>query len=232
MPKLMIYPTPLDAHCELDHDYGVNIQGLPDTDSNGRAGQSFNVPGGIPDRNGCTLTLSADGYNTLRVRALLVFEGESCFLYADDFTLTEAVIIPEEPPDSGGGIEPEEPTTPIELIEQIYDTGNYNLATHTGCGLFTEECVRQLHRTFSRGYGHIRKDPGQNQFNGHAVDALMLVVNTMTAEAAIYDIIMDSVSPNARPAFNNVGPADPSKWYYDEALPGGLTARLKLLKQE
>ena len=230
MPVLFIYPTPLDAECNLGHDTGFNVDGQDNVDPNGRPGKSFNIPDGVPDRNGCTLRIAAPGYQELRIRGLLVMEEDDCYLYADDFLLTEASLPPdpEEPPDSGGG--DVTPQTPIEVINGVYGTGRYNLATHPGCGEFTEECCRQLHRLLSRGYGHIKKDPGQNQYNGHAVDAVMLLVNSSTAGAGIYDIIVDSVSPNAHPAFNFVGPPDPNKWYWDEAI-GGVSVRTKVQRR-
>lgn len=231
MPELFIYPTPLDAQCNLGHDDGFNVDGKQDVDGNGRPGQSFNIPDGVPDRHGCTLRLTAPGYQELRIRGLLVVEEDACYVYADDFMLSEVQITPEpEPPDSGGGDEGQ-PQTPEEVINQVYGTGRYNLATHPGCGEFTEECCRQLHNLLSRGYGHIKKDPGQNQYNGHAVDAVMLLVNSPTAHAGIYDIIVDSVSPNAHPAFNYVEPPIPEKWYYDEAI-GGVKVRTKVQRRK
>ena len=74
-------------------------------------------------------------------------------------------------------------------------------------------------------WGHILKTPGQNQYNGHAVDALMCLAGP---DNGIWDIVHDSVSPNASPQYIYKGPADPNLWYYD--MPGTevrLTARAR-----
>lgn len=83
-------------------------------------------------------------------------------------------IDPEEPdqPDP----EPGEPMIPNRLNEIQYINSQYphllqQNSTAT-CGEFTERCVWELSRGDSR-WGHVKKEPGQNQFNGHAVDAMM-----------------------------------------------------------
>jgi hypothetical protein len=63
-------------------------------------------------------------------------------------------------------------------------------------------------------WGHVAKNPGQNQYHQHAVDAVMLLANAGNTGAGIYDIIYSSASPEAKPAFNYAGPPDYNLWLY------------------
>jgi hypothetical protein len=82
------------------------------------------------------------------------------------------------------------------------------------CGAFTEAACAALHTEQSAAWGHIKKTPPQNLWNGHAVDAIQLAGGVNCAPAGIYDIIHDSLAPTASPAFNHKGPADLSLWYF------------------
>jgi hypothetical protein len=89
-----------------------------------------------------------------------------------------------------------------------------NLATVTGCGIYTEDSGRALHEEHSPWWGHIAKYGAEHQYNGHAVDALMLLVSAKGVPAGIYDIVKNSSSPEAEKAFNYVEPVKPELWYY------------------
>lgn len=59
-----------------------------------------------------------------------------------------------------------------------------------GRGAFTEEAVIRLH-AIDPNFGHIRKDAGQKQYNGHAIDAVCYKrADGVTAESI--DILTDS----------------------------------------
>jgi hypothetical protein len=105
-----------------------------------------------------------------------------------------------------------DPTTPLGIIKQVYATGLYDLRTKEGCGKFTEACCTALHEKLSASYGHLRKSGAQNQYNGHAVDALQRLVPML--ESGVFDIIQSSESPEAKPAYNKAGDSEPDKWYY------------------
>jgi len=169
--------------------------------------------------HGAELTLSLAGYDTTVFRGLLTLRSDnaSARLSVDDFHLKlSSVTPPVEPP-----VTPPNQQDPnanaFQIIQYVYNSTTPNLATKQGCGLFVEDCCDELHAKMNLGWGHIRKDPAQNQFNGHAVDAIMLLVPSGATSAGVYDIIQNSEAPNAQPAFNLVGPSDPTKWYYPAA---------------
>jgi hypothetical protein len=210
MAKFVVYPTPLTAKVTLTPDGHGTMQLVGYTAPDGRQGQSCEVSTSIPNANGATIELEANGFEKMRLRGFLVFEGEAARLQVDDYVMTETPVAPPVPgptPPATGG-------SPLDIINRVYATGKYNLATHEGCGLFTEACADALHEQHSEMWGHIAKDPGQNQYNGHAVDALMLLANGPGTQAGIYDIIYSSVSYEAKPVCNYVEPPNYDKWYY------------------
>lgn len=213
--KLLIFPTPLNAHCELTPDpTGKVIVGQPDTHSSGRPGQSFTLPDGLPTGNGSQLSITAPGKVPLLQRGILWVGGGSVDTYfqADDFHLADEKVCPDPTPIPPTPIPPPTDKTPLGIIKSVYATGLYDLNTKEGCGKFTEACCKSLHELLDTSYGHLRKSGAQNQYNGHAVDALQRLSPQL--EAGIFDIIISSESPQAQPAYNKAGDADPSKWYY------------------
>ena len=216
MSIFQFYPEPLDSLCTLRTDDGFIGTGVSNTDANGRAGQFINVMTGHPSQHGAELVLTKPGYNDLRVRGFLVIEDETARLQVDDYRLTPVPVSPDipttEPPPTGSGPDPN--ANPVDIINYVFNSTHANLATHEGCGKFTEDVCVALHDSMHPAWGHIKKNPGQNQYNGHAVDAVMLMVPSGSTAPGIYDIIQDSVSPNARPVFNYVEPPNPDLWYY------------------
>lgn len=210
----MIFPTPLISLCQLQHDSGFSVDGVPDTDFNGRQGQSFTIPDGTPNGWGARLVISAQGKVSLMQRGILYFNtSTTAAFFADDFVLSDVqiVYVPVEPDEPD--IEPI-PTNPAAIINWVYATGSFDLETKSGCGQFTEACVKVLHVNNSVQWGLIKKFGAQNQYNGHAVDAVMLLNTAKGTPAGIYDIIFSSESPEAEPAFNFSGPPDVNLWYY------------------
>ena len=211
--KLMIFPSPIDAGCVLTSDQGWSVRGEPGSDEAGRPGVAFSVPEGTPSGWGSRLVIEAEGMVTIEQRGLLVLDGSRWLFYADDFHMQPMPEppAPEEPDEPD--VEPGE-QSPQEIIQEVWETGEYQLVTKEGCGLFTEACCEVLHDKHSKAWGHVRKHEGQNQYNGHAVDAVMLGANAPDCENGIYDIIQSSESPEAKAVFNYAGPADPDLWYY------------------
>lgn len=209
MPALYIYTTPSDAVVSLTADNGQTINGTHGNFNGRDDAHLLNIPfetGGI----GCSLSISADGFNSFSGRAILSTNGSIALLNMDDFHLSVAAA---EPPIPG----PQPPTysgSAYEIVQQVYEKTNPNLATKEGCGKFTEDVCTALHDFNSQWWGHIKKTGAQNQYNGHAVDAIMLA----TGEGAGgYDIIQNSVSPEASPVLNYIGPPDLNLWYYPAA---------------
>lgn len=211
--KYFVFSTPADARIGLAHDSGWRATAVPGTDPQGRAGQVFAIPDSVPSGQGAQLNLDADGKVPIQLRGVLVYADTTsdtrAYLQCDDFTLAD-VPAPPEPPT------PPTASTPLELINGVYATGQFNLATKTGCGAFTEECCRQLAATFGAQWGHVAKAPGQNQYQNHAVDAVMALAGS---DHGIWDIIVSSVSSSARPAFNRAGDSKPDLWRPPAPLP-------------
>jgi hypothetical protein len=229
MSVFMFYPNPLSARCTLKTDDGFSGQGLHAV-KDGREGQAISVIAGHPSGHGAEFTLEANGFTTLRVRGFLVIEGDVARLQVDDYTLTEVAAPPvtttPEPPTGEEGPDPN--ANPLEMIMYVFNSTTPNLATAAGCGLFTEDCCELLHNEMHPAWGHIKKNPGQNQFNGHAVDALMLMVPSGSTAPGIYDIIQSSAAPDAKPVFNYVEPPNPDLWYYP---PIPIAARSRGLRE-
>lgn len=201
-----------DVHITLSHDSGWSGIAMPGTDPQGRAGSVFDIPDSVPDHNGAQLNLDAEGMTPLQLRGRLTYADDArAFLECDDFTLVDLPAPPDPPvppPVTG--------STPLEVINGVYATGAYNLATKTGCGQFTEEVARQLATAFGPMWGHVAKAAGQNQYNAHAVDAVHSLAGN---DHGIWDIITSSVSTSARPAFNRAGDSNPEIWRPPTPLP-------------
>jgi hypothetical protein len=209
--KYFVFPTPASARVGLAHDSGWSATAVPGTDPQGRSGQVFEVPDTVPDQAGAQLNLDADGKVPLQLRGVLVYADTTrAYLQCDDFTMVDLPTAPPIPPPNPN------PSSPLEVINGVYATGQFNLATHVGCGQFTEECCRQLATAFGAVWGHVAKSPGQNQYNAHAVDAVMSLAGS---DHGIWDIIVSSVSSSARPAFNRAGDSKPELWRPPAPLP-------------
>jgi hypothetical protein len=216
------YPTPLDgAVLTLTPDGGGPLVGSATTDDNGRPCHICQVPDATANGHGAQLDQAAPGFLPQRLRGILTLDGATmkAALGVDDCTLhaepSEPAPGPTPPPQTGG--------SPLDIITRVYNDTHPNLATVPGCGKFTEDCCDALHEQHSPGWGHISKTEGQNQFNGHAVDALQLVIPVSDASGntnpGIYDIIYSSASFEAKPVFNYVEPAKPELWYYPADAP-------------
>jgi hypothetical protein len=207
--ELIVFTDPPNALVQLIHDSGYSAVAIPVTHASGRPGQGISIPDTVPNNNGCELRISADGKVTLKQRAILIYNQSYAYLMTDDFYLsdTPSEVTPPNPPAEG----PPNAQDPAGIINWVYASGSYDLSTHDGCGLFTEACTTALHDWNNQMWGHIKKTGAQNQYNGHAVDALQCLAGPF---AGIWDIVHDSVSPNATPAFNYKGIPDPALWYY------------------
>ena len=225
--ELIIFTSPESTIGILNLDNGTQSVSHPAVHSSGRKGIGFTIPTNSPQVNGCSLVLAADKKVPLTQRARLIIRdggelsngfpwdssSQTAALLTDDFILEDEKICPPCPEPTP--IPPPEPdNTPLELINDVYLNNNFDLSTKAGCGEFTEECCIELHEVHSIKWGHIKKFPPQNMYNGHAVDALMLLSDVGDIKAGIYDIIKSSESVDAEPAFNFKGPPEPSLWYY------------------
>jgi hypothetical protein len=234
--KLFVFPPDSNkATVVATHDTGGWVlPAVPGTHWSGRAGLVVNVPDGTPNVNGVEIHIDQPGLDRESQRGILLINTgglpwpfdtrqEAAFA-ADDFHMNVTKVCPACPPcpppcppiPPGG-------KTPLEIINGVYNTGQFNLATYDGCGKFTEACTTALHTLDSEFWGHLQKFPPQNHYPDqpyvpggkvHALDALQLLRDTPTTKAGIYDIVFSSVSPEAHPTFNPAGSVNPPLWYY------------------
>jgi len=208
--QFVFYPDPSSAPITLTPDSGGTYTSVPYIHTDGRQGQCAYVADATPENQGALLHVAADGYEPRDMRGFLRLydDGMSARLEVDDVKLTPAAV-EVAPPPAG--------SSPLDIINHVYATTQPQLWTHEGCGRFCEDCCEALHTQHSAYWGHITKTPGQNQFNGHAVDAVQLALNVPGCQAGIYDIIFSSVSAEAKPVFNYVEPPKYDLWYYPAA---------------
>jgi hypothetical protein len=177
----------------------------------------------VPSENGAALRGPAN-WSPRQVRGILILDGDDSFLRVDDVHFTEDKVCPDPAPVPPIPPQPPLPKDPLDIIKAVYAAGHYDLSSKAGCGQFNEACVTALHNNHSDQWGHIQKFPPQNHWpeqpytpggKVHAVDANMLLEDAPDGtKAGIYDIITDSESANAKPAFNFSGPPNPALWYY------------------
>jgi len=123
------------------------------------------------------------------------------------------------PGQPGGGLGETAPNM-LYILQQVFDAGSprgpwqftmgnaYDQTEIDGRGAFMEKAVQAIHDVDAR-FGHIRKDPGQNQYNGHAVDALVFKNDDgVTGEA--FDVIGTTITWG----FIIRDTVALSKWYY------------------
>lgn len=96
-----------------------------------------------------------------------------------------------------------------EIVMEVFNELKPDLSKHDECGKFTEAVAIRLHKKDPE-FGHLKKRPGQNQYNGHAVDAILYKKAGRTV-----DIIGASASPKAKPRWGeNVNDKYTDKdWY-------------------
>jgi hypothetical protein len=203
MSDLYVYTTPLEADVTLALDDGRTMPGEPCVAHGRDDAHRIPLPPDVTGQ-GAVLRVTCSGFVPFDNRGILN-PVRPCF-ELDDIRLT-----PEPPPPVPP---PRDPTLdPQALCQAIYEQGDFDLATKEGCGLYTEECCRQLFQQHWYGWGHIRKNPSQNNYNGHAVDALQLLTQAGGTQPGIYDIIWSTESPDAKPAWSYKGPPDLNLWY-------------------
>jgi hypothetical protein len=203
--ELVIYTTPPDATVQLRLDSGQTLTGTPGTYNGRTDAHLMHIPPEVTTGRGSELAISRAGSVTFKNRGLLVpsATGPAQF-FLDDVHLVAEPTTPQ-PPTPG----PPSSTDPLERIQAIYATGQYSLVSKEGCGLFTEAVATDFATFYGMFWGHVFKNPGQNQYNKHAVDAIHSLYGE---KAGIWDIITSSASTSAKPAFNRAGDVNPVIW--------------------
>lgn len=85
------------------------------------------------------------------------------------------------------------------IVQQVYATGRYNLATHDGQAAFVDAVVLALHAKDAK-WGHLKKHPGQTQIHGHGEDSALYLSDTPGQSCAV-DFISGAGTAGARPGW-------------------------------
>lgn len=92
------------------------------------------------------------------------------------------------------------PTQLEELHRTFWNNFNsqFNLSTNEGCGKYTEGWVKYAQNHGFSKVGHLKKNPSQTQYNGHAVDAFLYADGTDNDEGLFQavDLIGGAEGPN------------------------------------
>lgn len=125
---------------------------------------------------------------------------------------TNEIQVIADDPDPGTG---ETAPNMFSILESVYNSQTWRLDEAyedelDGRGAFTEAAVTAMHDQDAR-FGHIQKNPGQNQYNGHAVDALVFKNDDGTT-GEIFDIVTGSGDLCWR--FVDRSEGNLEKWYY------------------
>ena len=88
-----------------------------------------------------------------------------------------------------------QPPNHHRVVEEIFNRGGWDLTTKAGDGVFTEAVLQAL-LDIDPAWCHLRKTGSQNQWNGHAVDAVLYRTLGWSV-----DLIRDSESSQAAPAW-------------------------------
>lgn len=101
------------------------------------------------------------------------------------------------------------------VVQQVYNSGHYDLTTKIGCGLFIEDAAYALHQVNSR-WGHLKKPNslgGVNHWNHHGVDVVCYLSDTPGQTTAV-DLIKAGESSAAEIGWNPDEPRYQSDdWY-------------------
>jgi hypothetical protein len=203
MNDLYLYLTPKNCTASLKLANGQTVLGYGPVGAHGKPNAyHFQIPPGTAQQT-VYLRVTADqgGYQPLDQQAwLLPHEPDEAQLLVADWTLTPlSATVPED-------------ATAAEIVMGVAHSGQYDLTTGTGCGLFTEECQRQLFQQHSPVWGLVRAEPGQpDQYNGHLWDKLLAKGDL--EGATLWDIVLNSASPQAQAQCLNLGPGDVTLWY-------------------
>lgn len=90
-----------------------------------------------------------------------------------------------------------EPPNRKSVVETVYARGGFDITTHDGCGRLVEAVLPELDALDPGEWFHLKKSPGQNRYNGHAVDG-----GVHGPTGYFIDFIGSSASPNAKIAWS------------------------------
>lgn len=100
------------------------------------------------------------------------------------------------------------PGTLRKVFDDFYDahTHEYDLTENEGCGKYTEAAVKHAQNSGYSKVGHLKKNPGQTQYNGHANDAF-LYREAADANNPLYQAVDIIYAAEAKPPYSPSNPA-------------------------
>lgn len=108
---------------------------------------------------------------------------------------------------------------PLELDQIHRDffaarSGEFDLSHAEGCGKYTEAWVRYAQAVGYPKVGHLKKNPSQTQYAGHAIDAFLYNEPASETEPLLQavDIIARA---EAKPPYTSANPAPAANWGVD-----------------
>lgn len=124
---------------------------------------------------------------------------------------THEIQVIADDPNAGTG---EAAPNMYAIVVDVYNSRTWRLAEAyedelDGRGAFTEACATAMHDQDAH-FGHVTKTPGQNQYNGHAVDAVNYLNDDGTGE--VYIIVTTSGEICWR--FEDRSTYNGSHWHY------------------
>lgn len=207
----------------IHDDMGAPVHGAKGPDPlSGRPAWLFSFPEGLENSHGLTLRTFDDIGLLFDGKGMLLTEypdGSARWLFDD----LERFKRPAPPPCPEPEPEPEpDPTLSAKSIaDAVYASQTWTLTTKEGCGQFTEAVCTALHEEQSEAWGHIKKTGSQNQYNGHAVDAIhLLTANPGCPVKGTYDIVVGAGDPDAKYQWNKGHDSPDESWYYPAAARG------------
>jgi hypothetical protein len=88
----------------------------------------------------------------------------------------------------------------------------FDLTQNDGCGFYTETLIRHLRALGYVKVGHLKKNPSQTQFNGHANDAFLY----RQGDPILYRAVDIIGSAEAKPPYTPTNPAPHKNFGIDE----------------
>ncbi len=105
----------------------------------------------------------------------------------------------------------------LPTVQAVFDSWPLPLVTVDDIGRFTEAAAVELHKT-DRRFGHLRKNPGQTQYNGHAANAVLYLSDTPGQSTAV-DIMRVGVSNPVPRWLEDIPRYGPSDWFAPVFVP-------------
>lgn len=106
----------------------------------------------------------------------------------------------------------------FHVVQAVFDRWPLTPKTDAEIGAFTEACAIDLHAVDAR-WGHLKKNPGSTQYNGHAVNAVLYLSDTPGQSTAVDIYRMHDPDVTGPRWLVDVPRYSPSDWYAPAGQP-------------